>query len=358
MRFAQIRRAARNLATSSKKSLWALKKKESRGANSSTARPASRAACTYADAVRQREGQLLHRRRARLPDVVAGDGDSVPARQPLPAVGEDVGHDAHGGTRREDVRTAGHVLFEDVVLDGPPQLPGVGALLLGHQLVEQQENRRRGVDGHGRRDLGQRDTGEQSLHVAQGVDGHPHLAHLALHQGVVGVVAHLGGKIERHREPGLAAAQQVAVPGVRFLRRGEPGILPHGPEAAAMHRGVDTAGEGEPTRRAQLGVPVLAGGVRPVVEGPDLDAGVCAAGPLGAWVGLAHALPPLGPTWPAVQTGAAAGVSTSSVSRPSVLFGWRKAMRVPLRPTRGFSSTSRTPRSPSQRNAASMSSTA
>ena len=45
--FAQMRRAARNLAISSKKSLCALKKNESRGANSSTSRPASTPYCTY-----------------------------------------------------------------------------------------------------------------------------------------------------------------------------------------------------------------------------------------------------------------------------------------------------------------------
>ncbi len=41
-----MRRAARNLATSSKKLLWAFQKNDSRGANSSTSRPASIAACT------------------------------------------------------------------------------------------------------------------------------------------------------------------------------------------------------------------------------------------------------------------------------------------------------------------------
>ena len=41
------RRAARNLAISSKKSLCELKKKERRGANSSTGRPASIPYCTY-----------------------------------------------------------------------------------------------------------------------------------------------------------------------------------------------------------------------------------------------------------------------------------------------------------------------
>ena len=43
-----MRRAARNFATSSKKSLWPFQKKDSRGANSSTSRPASIAAWTYA----------------------------------------------------------------------------------------------------------------------------------------------------------------------------------------------------------------------------------------------------------------------------------------------------------------------
>ena len=48
---AHIRRTARNFATSWKTLLWPLKKKASRGPNSSTARPASIAACTYAIAL-------------------------------------------------------------------------------------------------------------------------------------------------------------------------------------------------------------------------------------------------------------------------------------------------------------------
>ena len=43
-----MRRAARYFATSSKKLLCAFQKNDSRGANSSTSRPASIAACTYA----------------------------------------------------------------------------------------------------------------------------------------------------------------------------------------------------------------------------------------------------------------------------------------------------------------------
>src|SRR5437660_8180343 len=46
---AQIRRAARNFATSSKKSIPQLKKKERRGAKSSTFNPASMPRSTYAN---------------------------------------------------------------------------------------------------------------------------------------------------------------------------------------------------------------------------------------------------------------------------------------------------------------------
>ncbi|MNC87366.1 hypothetical protein D3C83_30870 [compost metagenome] len=44
---AQSRRAARNLASSSKKSLCELKKNEMRGAKASTSRPAAKPYCTY-----------------------------------------------------------------------------------------------------------------------------------------------------------------------------------------------------------------------------------------------------------------------------------------------------------------------
>ena len=44
-----MRRAARYLAISSKKSMCALKKNERRGANSSTSSPAASAASTYAN---------------------------------------------------------------------------------------------------------------------------------------------------------------------------------------------------------------------------------------------------------------------------------------------------------------------
>ena len=98
--------------------------------------------------------------------------------------------------------------------------------------------------------------------------------YLAGREGVVGVVAGLGRKVECYAEAGLSLFEEVAVPGVRLFRRGEAGVLPHRPDAAAVHVGLDAAGVG-----------VLAGvseGVGVVeflevfggVDGIDLDAGV------------------------------------------------------------------------------------
>src|SRR5207244_8644975 len=105
------------------------------------------------DGVGEREGDLLGGRRARLPDVVPGDRDRVPAGDVLLAVGEDVGDDPHRLPRRVDVGAPGDVLLEQVVLDRPADLGGGDALTVGHQFVEQQQDGGGGVDGHRGGDL-------------------------------------------------------------------------------------------------------------------------------------------------------------------------------------------------------------
>ena len=193
--------------------------------------------------VGQRERDLLDRRGTRLGHVVAGDRDGVPARDLGPAVAERVGHQAQRRGGRVDVRAAGDVLLEDVVLDGAGQRGRRHALLLGHQLVEQQQQRGRGVDGHRGGHAVQRDAAEQDAHVLDGVDGHADLAHLAVGQRRVRVVAHLGGQVERHGQAGGARLDQLVVAPVRVLGGGEPGILPHRPGPAGVHPWVHSASE-------------------------------------------------------------------------------------------------------------------
>ena len=200
------------------------------------------------------------------------------------AVGERVDDEAHGGPRRVDVGPPGDVLLQDVVLDGAADLLARHALLLGHQLVEEQQDGAGGVDRHGRRDLVHREVGHEETHVGQRVDGDADLAHLALGPGVVGVVAHLGRQVEGAREPGLAGVEEELEALVGLLGRAEAGVLAHGPQLRAVHLGVDAPGVGEGPRLAQLRV-----GSQPVevlrpVDGLDRDARVGQA--LGAGLGV------------------------------------------------------------------------
>ena len=119
---AHRRRAARNFATSWKKWLCALKKNDSRSPNVVGREPGRDRGLAVRDAVRERERELLRRARSRLADVVPGDRDRVEAREPLGAVGEEVGREPHRRPRREDVVAARDVLLEHVVLHGAAQL--------------------------------------------------------------------------------------------------------------------------------------------------------------------------------------------------------------------------------------------
>src|SRR5512132_1779196 len=69
---------------------------------------------------------------------------------------------------------------------------------------------------------------------------------------MVGVIAHLGGKVERRRKPHLPRGQQLPETLVGLLRGSETGILPHGPEPAGVHVGVDAAGKGELAREPEV----------------------------------------------------------------------------------------------------------
>ena len=112
---------------------------------------------------------------------------------------------------------------------------------LGDELVEEQQERRRRVDRHRRRHVGERDAREQDLHVGERVDRDAGAPHLAARERIVGVVAELRRQVEGDREPRLAALEQVAVALVRLLGRGEPGVLADRPRPAAVHVAIGAA---------------------------------------------------------------------------------------------------------------------
>ncbi len=58
---------------------------------------------------------------------------------------------------------------------------------------------------------------------------------------MIGVVAAMGGEIERDREALLPGGEVAAIKRVGIFRRGEAGILPDGPGLVDVHRGVGAA---------------------------------------------------------------------------------------------------------------------
>ena len=153
----------------------------------------------------------------------------------------------------------------------PRELLARHALLLGDELVEQQQHRGRRVDRHRGRDLVERDAVEGHPHVLERVDRHAGAADLAQAARVVGVQAELGRQVEGHAEARGPVLEQVLVALVGLAGGGVAGVLAHRPAALAVHLAVDPAREGKLARLAEVEV---LGHVRLVVERLDLDPGV------------------------------------------------------------------------------------
>ena len=71
---------------------------------------------------------------------------------------------------------------------------------------------------------------------------------------MVGVVAHQRGQVEGHGKAGLSLREQVAEARVGILGGAEAGELAHGPQAAAVHAGVDAARVGRLAGQAEIAV--------------------------------------------------------------------------------------------------------
>ena len=204
------------------------------------------------DAVGDRKGNLLGSRGAGFADMVARDGNGVPLRHVLRAVSKDVGDEAHGRARREDVSTARGILLEDVVLDRARELIRRDALLLGNGDVHREQHGSGGIDCHRGRDLAEIDLVEERLHVGERVDRHADLADFTFGDRIVGVVADLRRQVEGARESRCTCLDQHAVALVGLFGCGEAGVHAHRPEAAAIHRRLHATRVGELARNAEI----------------------------------------------------------------------------------------------------------
>ena len=104
-------------------------------------------------AVGERERELLCRRRARLANVVPGDGDRVEERHLPRAELDHVDDEPHRRLGREDPLFLRDVLLEDVRLRSASEAVARHTLLLADADVVREEDRRRRIDRHRRGDL-------------------------------------------------------------------------------------------------------------------------------------------------------------------------------------------------------------
>src|SRR5262245_55593489 len=176
---------------------------------------------------REREGQLLGRRRPGFLQVVGADVRGVPARDAVQAVLVHVDDQPHRLARREDVRPAREIFLDDVVLGGALEARRVYPALLRERDIQREQPHRRRVDGHRGVDLLDGDAVEQDLEVVEAVHRNTHLADLRHRERVIRAVPALRREIERDREAGLAARQ---VRPIELVRRPDVGMSGVGAE--------------------------------------------------------------------------------------------------------------------------------
>ena len=120
-----------------------------------------------AEAVGQRERQLLLGGGSGLADVVAGDADGMELRDLLRAELDQVADQPEVRPGREDPFLLGDVLLQDVGLERPVQVAPRHPLPLRRRQEEGEEDGGGATDRHGRGDLIQGDPLEQGLEVGQ-----------------------------------------------------------------------------------------------------------------------------------------------------------------------------------------------
>ena len=145
--------------------------------------------------------------------------------------------------RRINVGAARDVLFQYVILHRPEQLSGIRAVSLCDGDVQREQDDRGGVDRHRGRDLLEIDASKEPLHVFNRINRHTDLADLPHCHGIIGVVTDLRREVEGYRKTGGAVRQQIFVAAIRFLGVTHTGVLAHGPQSSAVHRGLNAASE-------------------------------------------------------------------------------------------------------------------
>ena len=207
--------------------------------------------------------------------MITADRNGVELWRVFDAELKSVDHQAHGRLGRIDVFLLRDVFLQDVILQRAGNFLPVRALLFCNREIHRPDHSGGRVDGHGSGDVAQGNLVEEHFHVGQGADGHATFADFAFGERMVRVVAHQGRQIESGGEPGLTLGEQIAEAGVGVLRGAEARELAHGPQARAVHRGMNAARIRRNAGQTQVTFGIPTGQIRLAIKAANRMTGGC-----------------------------------------------------------------------------------
>ena len=116
-------------------------------------------------AIGKGEAQFLHKVRAGLLHMVAGDRDRVELRHFGGRVFDDIRHNPHRGFGRINIGVAHHEFFQNVILNGPRKRRARHTLFFACDDKTGEDRNHRTIHRHGNADFFQRNAVEQDLHI-------------------------------------------------------------------------------------------------------------------------------------------------------------------------------------------------
>ncbi len=144
-------------------------------------------------------------------EVVRADIRGVPFGEVLEAVFVHLGDDAKVSIGWKKVSSTCEIFFDDIVLCGSAQGFNGDSAFLGERDVEGEQPHGCAVDGHGSVHLFERYRVEESVHIVEAVDGDTDFADFAFGEGMIAVVAALGGEIKGDGESRLSLCEILSV---------------------------------------------------------------------------------------------------------------------------------------------------
>jgi len=191
-------------------------------------------------AISQGIGQLKIGGGTCLMHVIATNAYRIKHWHFVGSIFEYISNDAQRWQRWVDIGIPHHKLFEDIILDCSGQFIGANALLFGSDDIKGHNGDNGAVHGHGNRHFIKRDAIEEYFHILNGINGYPGFSNITNYSFMVGVVTAVGGQVESHGKTLLPGCKISPVKCIRFFGGGKTSVLPYGPWASGIHRGIGT----------------------------------------------------------------------------------------------------------------------